>query len=189
MAKTGENIFKRKDGRWEARYIRHYEAGKAKYKYLYGATYAEAKAKKLAAQMTAQKSFSKVKMLATFEDVALLWLNEIRVTVKESTYTRYYRNVNKYLIPQFRGMCMAKIDQQYFNGITERLLAGGGVQGEPLSPKTVSDLICLLKMILKYAAENDFPCPSLKGLKYPQREIKSIQILTEDNQQRSRSYY
>ena len=68
MPKTGENIFKRKDGRWEARYIHHYEAGKAKYKYLYGATYAEAKAKKLAAQITAQKSFTKVKLLATFED-------------------------------------------------------------------------------------------------------------------------
>ncbi len=28
MARKGENIFKRKDGRWEARYIHHYENGK-----------------------------------------------------------------------------------------------------------------------------------------------------------------
>ena len=35
MPRTGENIFKRKDGRWEARYIHHYEDGKAKYHYLY----------------------------------------------------------------------------------------------------------------------------------------------------------
>ncbi len=32
MSKKGENIYKRKDGRWEGRYIRLYdESGKAKY--------------------------------------------------------------------------------------------------------------------------------------------------------------
>ena len=38
MARTGENIYKRKDGRWEARYIKYYDgSGKAKYGYVYGA--------------------------------------------------------------------------------------------------------------------------------------------------------
>ena len=42
MAK-GENIFKRKDGRWEARYIKGYElSGKIKYGFCYGKTYREA---------------------------------------------------------------------------------------------------------------------------------------------------
>lgn len=42
----GENIFKRKDGRWEARYIRGYElSGKIKYGFCYGKTYKEAKEK------------------------------------------------------------------------------------------------------------------------------------------------
>lgn len=181
MPRKGENIFKRKDGRWEARYIDHYEGGKAKYKYIYAATYTEVKAKKLAAQINRQKHFSKSKVSATFEDVALLWLNEIRVTVKESTYTRYYRNAVKYLIPQFRGQYMSKIDQLYFNGITERLLKNGGKNSKPLSPKTVSDIICVLKMIVKYADENDYPCPGLSGLKYPQREAKRAIILSEES--------
>ena len=35
MSKKGENIYKRKDGRWEGRYIRLYdESGKAKYGYV-----------------------------------------------------------------------------------------------------------------------------------------------------------
>lgn len=46
MSKRGENITKRKDGRWEARYIKGYENGKAVYGYLYGKSYAEAKQKK-----------------------------------------------------------------------------------------------------------------------------------------------
>ena len=45
MAK-GENIFRRRDGRWEARYIKGRElSGKIKYGYCYGKTYREAKEK------------------------------------------------------------------------------------------------------------------------------------------------
>lgn len=44
--KKGENIFKHKDGRWEARYIKGYElSGKIKYGFCYGKTYKEAKEK------------------------------------------------------------------------------------------------------------------------------------------------
>ncbi len=47
MPRKGENITKRKDGRWEARVIYAYDENRrAKYRYLYGKTYAEAKAKK-----------------------------------------------------------------------------------------------------------------------------------------------
>lgn len=36
MPRKGENIYKRKDGRWEGRYIRSYDAeNKAKYAYVY----------------------------------------------------------------------------------------------------------------------------------------------------------
>jgi len=46
MPRRGENIRKRTDGRWEARFIRGYESnGKAKYGYLYAKTYAEVKRK------------------------------------------------------------------------------------------------------------------------------------------------
>ena len=107
MPKTGENIFKRKDGRWEARYIHHYEAGKAKYRYLYAATYTEVKAKKLSGQIADRELVPKVNRLATFDDVAYLWLKDVKVTVKKSSYTRYYRCVEKYLLPQFKGQCLA----------------------------------------------------------------------------------
>jgi hypothetical protein len=42
----GKNIFKRKDGRWEARYVRERElSGKIKYGFCYGKTYRVAKEK------------------------------------------------------------------------------------------------------------------------------------------------
>ena len=46
MSKKGENIYKRKDKRWEARYIKAYHPdGTPKYGYCYGKTYREAKPK------------------------------------------------------------------------------------------------------------------------------------------------
>lgn len=36
MPRRGENIYKRKDGRWEGRYIKQYDIkGKAQYGYIY----------------------------------------------------------------------------------------------------------------------------------------------------------
>lgn len=46
MPRKGENIYKRKDGRWEARYIRdRTESGKAVYGYVYAKSYYEVKRK------------------------------------------------------------------------------------------------------------------------------------------------
>ena len=46
MARKGENIYKRKDGRYEGRYIKSYDInGKAVWGYIYGRTYAETKEK------------------------------------------------------------------------------------------------------------------------------------------------
>jgi len=46
MARKGENIFYRKDGRWEARYFKEYDENhRIIYGYVYGKTYLEAKKK------------------------------------------------------------------------------------------------------------------------------------------------
>lgn len=50
MSKTGENIFMRKDGRWEARYVYRRETGKAKYGYIYSTACKEAKLRRYGAQ-------------------------------------------------------------------------------------------------------------------------------------------
>ena len=46
MARRGENIYKRKDGRWEGRYKCGFtNDGKAKYRSVYAHSYAEVRAK------------------------------------------------------------------------------------------------------------------------------------------------
>ena len=57
MPKYGENIYHRKDGRWEARYIAmRLPNGKAKYKSVYGRTHDIAKKKQLAAMQALEET-------------------------------------------------------------------------------------------------------------------------------------
>ncbi len=182
MARKGENIFKRKDGRWEARYIHHMEEGKPKYHYVYGTTYTEARAKKKAALQALGRTLpvSKGKN-GHFRGIAEAWLAEIRVSVKESTYTRYYRIVAKYLLPLLDKQKMDGMDQKFLNGITATLLSSGGTGGTALAPKTVTDILCVLKSILKYGAENGYICPNINRLRYPTKKGKTAKILTNES--------
>ena len=45
MPRRGENIYKRKDGRWEGRYIKCRINGNARYGYVYARSYKEVKDK------------------------------------------------------------------------------------------------------------------------------------------------
>lgn len=182
MARRGENIFRRKDGRWEARYIHHYENGRAKYRYIYGTSYVEVKAKKQAEQALPENStVHHVKQLATFEQLAYVWLADTKITVKESTFTRYNRIVRLYLFPHLGSQSVSKIDVAFLRGLPEKLLTEGGIEKTPLSPKTVSDILCVLKSIFQYGKNHAYPCPEPGLLHYPQKKSKSIKILTEEN--------
>lgn len=185
MARKGENIFKRKDGRWEARYIHHYENGKAKYRYVYGSTYREVKAKRTAEQSMAGSSRSILSGRAEpFAVLAEAWLGDVRGTVKESTYTRYHRIVMKYLLPLLKQEALEKIDQKYLSRMTAVLLARGGTDGAALAPKTVTDILCVLKSILNYGKENHFCCPDIGRLKYPQGKSRPSRTLTEESRKK-----
>ena len=75
MPRKGENIYKRKDGRWEARYIHRYEKGKAKYRSVYGKTYTEAKEKReIILSNSKAIHVSVVKQRALLDELCLLWL-------------------------------------------------------------------------------------------------------------------
>ena len=77
MARKGENIYKRKDGRWEARYIFSYNSdGKAKYKYLYARTYSEVKAKLIRGQNSIE--IKTVAEKVTDREKYEFWLNNVK---------------------------------------------------------------------------------------------------------------
>ena len=86
MARRGENIHKRKDGRWEGRYIKaRTPEGKIQWGYVYGTVYAEVK--RVLIQKKAEAGFYNLKRTdLTFEALAEVWLHSQRNAVKESSY-------------------------------------------------------------------------------------------------------
>lgn len=185
MPRKGENIYQRHDGRWEARYIHHYEDGKAKYKSVYGKSYAEVKERRSNEQsLLSNIEFTPTKNISTVETIARLWLSDIKISVKESTYTRYYRTVEKYILPILGNRQLIRLSSQEINRMSEQLLHEGGSGKRPLSPKTVTDILCVLKAIFKHGRETGYPVPLLKGLKYPQKAPRGITILSEESRQK-----
>jgi len=181
MPRRGENIFKRKDGRWEARYICGYESGKAKYKYIYGKTYSEVKIKRNSfIEELNERAMAENKRYATVEELALLWLDDIRSSVKEVTYTRYHRIVNKYLIPKFGKINTLGLNFREINRYSEELLISGGINKKPLSPKTVIDILCVIKSVFRFGRINGYACPTMEGLRYPQKSAGEIKIFNSE---------
>ena len=78
MARRGENIHKRKDGRWEGRYIKARTLeGKIQWGYIYGAAYAEVK--QVLIRKKAEAGFYNLKRTdLTFEALAEVWLHSLR---------------------------------------------------------------------------------------------------------------
>ena len=104
--KRGENIFKRKDGRWEARYIKGYElSGKIKYGFCYGKTYKEAKEKvtKHKVALLAGKPTPQTGTRHRFAFYCDEWLRLRKSKIRESTYIKYDTVLEKHIHYKFVG--------------------------------------------------------------------------------------
>lgn len=87
MPRKGENIYKRKDGRREGRYIKKRDIKhKTIYGYLYGKSYTEVKNK--LKQVKSQKTSNSMPS-AKFVQIVDDWLINKKLCVKESTLSHY----------------------------------------------------------------------------------------------------
>lgn len=155
MARTGENIYKRKDGRWEARYIISYDgSGKAKYKYLYARTYTEVKSKLNNAQKITPSTncIEKTKNNDKYEFWLDDWLRSKRLSVKESTYIRYRNTIDNHIKPELGSYPISKISTALIEEFTSKKLHNGRKDGKGgLSPKSMSAIMVIVKESFKYA--------------------------------------
>lgn len=154
MARTGENIYKRKDGRWEARYIFEYDGnGKAKYRYLYSKTYAEVKAKLLKAQSDKlHNEPQKCKSDLLYSYWLDEWLTKKRMTVKESTYIRYKNTIENHIRPELGKYPISRISTPLMEQFIAKKFKSGRLDRHGgLSSKSMADLLVIVKETFKYA--------------------------------------
>ncbi len=97
MPRKGENIYKRKDGRWEGR-IRQENLllGKKSYISVYGKTYTEVKGKM---EETKNRRFQKDTSVLDMCRAANVWLEDKGKCWKPSTGATYRHVVEKYIVP------------------------------------------------------------------------------------------
>ncbi len=157
MPRRGENIYKRKDGRWEGRYIKEYDINnKAKYASVYGHSYIEVKNKlTFFKQNISEHNNSKAKPdKKTFEEHSLLWLSYIQNQVKHSTYVKYTNIIRNHIIPYMGTLPIECISTEIVKEFVDTKLSSGNIiTHKGLSTKTVKDMVSVIHLVVKYCEE------------------------------------
>ena len=152
MAKHGENIHKRKDGRWEGRYIKARTDGrKAVWGYIYGATYAEVRQRLI--QKKAECGFYQLSgNEMTFEELAEQWLASASLRLKESTLVHYHYTLQRYLFPVFGGWQVKNFSERLLEQGMLQVIAPADHRHRPLGASSARECLTMLRRICKYAA-------------------------------------
>ena len=93
MGRKGESIFRRNDGRYEARYIKNYIGDTARYGYIYGHTYSEVKEKRRRVMM--EKEHKSPTCKGRLSVYILRWLEFKKDKIKLSSYATYANKIKK----------------------------------------------------------------------------------------------
>lgn len=182
MSRRGENIRKRKDGRWEARYMKARDAdGKIRYGYLYGKSYKEVRQKrdKILSEHAEVPAYREQTAAIQQDDsisgVSLKWREHIRYTVKESTFSNYENILNNHILPVLGGISVTKFTNQTISAFVKKELAKGMAYG------SVHVILSVLKNLLHFGQELGFQ-PS-EPLRYPRIPASGagVEIMSMEN--------
>lgn len=166
MPKTGENIYKRKDGRWEGRYIKERVNGKARYGAVYARNYRDVKTK-LEEAKRMQKDQPGTHAGKVVE-LGYRWLLEMNMTLKDSSRNKYEDILRHYIVPALGETEFSEISNQCILNFVNDLLVKGGVKKQGLAPSTVAEVLSVLNGLRIYAMRRDYEvhfstnCVSLK---------------------------
>ena len=181
MARRGENIYKRKDGRWEGRYKSGYnDFGKAKYSSVYGHSYAEVREKLV--PLKARDPGVQMTCRMTVKELFSEWLSAVKLRVKSSTYANYLLKVEKHILPEFGGMRYDMLTVQMLNNFIQEKLDSG------LSAKYVSDIIIVFKTMAKYSAKVYGFRNILADVELPKVHRKDMSLLSPPQQRMLGNY-
>lgn len=193
MPKRGDNIYKRKDGRWEGRYPKSTSNGTTKFGYVYAKTYKEVKRKLLSAyessEMTMEKTLKIIEPPANdcFESVALEWISYIQPQIKQSSYVKYTNIIHIHLLPYFGNTTIGMITREDVNTFCSNLLLSDDTH-QALSPKTVTSIISVMKSIFEYAIQvKKYTAINLNGISVKQTQ-PVLRVLSMNEQQRLCEY-
>lgn len=190
MARYGENIRKRKDGRWEGRYsVYNAEKGKQIYYSVYGRSYEEVREKLVTKKNLLKSQVEKDSTIfkhmtypseeITFREAAQGWLTQVREKRKPSTYIKYSLVYQKYVEKTFKDAALSQMTNSF---VEERLFQEK--LSDTLPDSVYKSVYTVLKQILKYASVHySLTVTPLKNLNSENRN-KPIKVLSKSEQKR-----
>lgn len=157
MARRGENIYQRKDKRWEARVIiGRKQDGRAKYKYLYGHSYCEVKEKKKEYIIEIEKNDPiEPPKAGTVAYVSKIWLREIAASLKESSVCRYREKLDTYILPEFGMRELSDISTDEIAAFIALLQTDGYKGRKPIGSSSASMVLTVFKQLRLHALRSD----------------------------------
>ncbi len=165
MPRRGENIRKRKDGRWEGRYyVQEPETGRIIQRSVYAKSYGEVKKKLTAAKLHKTKN-TKKRLEGTeidFGRAAEEWLAHIRSKKKHATYTKYRMIYAKHLCEKLGSLSFSELNSDILTGIFQN------EETEPFSESLQKSISCVINQIFSYAISHyqihlpHYACPKYK---------------------------
>jgi integrase len=189
MARRGENIRKRKDGRWEGRFISGYdEKGKALYRSVYAFTYNDCRSKLQAEKSLYQRSVishGSYTVNSNLAEIIRDWLESIKISSKYSTYVKYRNTAENHILPELGGIRLKALSNNLLNGFLQRKSNTGRLNGKGgLSASSVRMLYVILTSALSFASEYGLPAGIVFNFKPPHKTDPELFILSENEQTR-----
>lgn len=152
MGRHGENIRKRKDGRWEGRYLVYdKEKGKKVYRSVYACSYETARElledKKEQILNLTDKPVRKQNRISpedmNLDAIAQEWLAEVQEKRKQSTYVKYRLIYHNHIRKIFQDIALSELT----NAEVREKISG------QYSDSVYKSIYCILNQILKFASE------------------------------------
>lgn len=184
MSKRGENIRKRKDGRWEGRYEKARDIkGAIIYGSVYGKTYREVKEKLAFATMEVEVPTMPKNREWYFKEILLLWMEHNQIHHKGATAKKNQDIIDAHILPVLGDVKISKITATMINSFAMKKMQSGRLDGTGgLSASYVRNMMLIINSAMKYAADEQM-CLPLKSPIYkpvpPKKDLPILDLATQ----------
>lgn len=125
--------------------------------------------------------FKKRKSVITFENLFSEWLESKKKNLKKSSISTYSYIVKKYLFPDLKTLNIKQLERYDYSLIIEEL-------EEDHAPKSVRDILVILKSILKYGNDEYNLKIKFQKIILPKLDNEPIEILNKEEKIKIEEY-
>jgi len=164
MPRKGENIRKRKDGRWEGRYTDK-STNPPIVRSIYGKSYAEVK-KTLLNIKASLSMLENIDYNILFQEVLNDWLKEKQNTIKKSSYVKYESCVLNHIIPHIGKIKFSKLNDDRIIEFFDVTL----IEKKELSNSILKTVLYIIKSSIEFGNEKYYTHIKIKYKIKPRKQ-------------------